>query len=189
MPDLLLRLWRWAHTPAGTKLVRYSTVSLISTAVSFFVLFMVYGVGQLWSEVPSAVFANSIATFPSYWLNRNWAWGKTGRSHLWKEVLPFWTIAAVGIAFSILWADLAGHIGHHYGFHHAAKTALVLAANVTSFGVFWVLKLLIFNRLFHVPALIEEIEEHLQLEEHPEGADGNEEHVRLEERPEGAAIR
>ncbi len=201
MPVKLARLWAWLQTPEGTKVARYSMVSVISTAVSFVVLFLVYGVGRLWSEVPSTVFANGVATVPSYWLNRNWAWGKTGRSHLLKEVLPFWVIAAAGIAFSIFWADLAGHIGKHYAFSHEVRTVLVLAANVTSFGVFWVLKLLIFDRLFQVSPLIEEVGGGLQPEGRHreevvqvmaragEATDAAQRSVRKRERPQGAVIR
>ncbi len=160
------RGWEWLHTHEGKKIFRYSMVSVISTAASFTVLLIVYGILQLWSEVPSTVFANVVATFPSYWLNRRWAWGKTGRSHLGKEVLPFWMMAGIGIAFSIVGASVARHIGktHHLG--HAELTALVLAANVFSFGLFWVLKLMLFNRLFHVQPLLDEIDEELDAEEH-----------------------
>ncbi|HMD44710.1 MAG TPA: GtrA family protein [Acidimicrobiales bacterium] len=170
MAELFERLWAWLHTHEGKKVFRYSMVSVISTAVSFFVLFIVYGVLRLWSEVPSTVFANTVATVPSYWLNRRWAWGKGGRSHLVKEVLPFWAMAAVGIAVSIVGASVARHIANTHHLSHAESTALVLFANLVSFGIFWVLKLMLFNRLFHTPDLLEEIDEHIELEEHSEGA-------------------
>jgi putative flippase GtrA len=159
------RLWSWLHTHEGRKLFRYTMVSVISTAVSFFVLFIVYGVLRLWTEVPSTIFANVVATFPSYWLNRNWAWGKSGRSHLVKEVVPFWTMSAMGIGVSIIGATVARHIGQEHNLDHAAQTAIVLAANLVSFGIFWVAKLLLFNRLFHVHEL-EEFDEVLEAEEH-----------------------
>jgi putative flippase GtrA len=159
MPELLERLMLWLHSKEGKKIFRYSMVSVISTAVSFTVLFIVYGVVHLWSEVPSTVFANVVATFPSYWLNRSWAWGKSGRSHLMREVLPFWVMSALGIAFSIVGATVARHLGANHS--HAEKTALVLAANLVSFGIFWVAKLMVFNRVFHVPDLRDEIEEHV----------------------------
>src|SRR5271154_3838502 len=100
MVRLADRLWAWLHTREGRKIFRYSMVSVISTAVSFSTLFIVFGVLRLWGEVPSAIFANGVATIPSYWLNRNWAWGKSGRSHLMKEVVPFWALAAIGIGFA-----------------------------------------------------------------------------------------
>jgi putative flippase GtrA len=165
MTEVVQRVRAWLRTPEGTKLFRYTMVSVISTAVSFIVLFLVYGVLKLWGAVASTVFANAVATFPSYWLNRRWAWGKSGRSHLAKEVLPFWTMAALGIAFSIVGASLAKHIGTKYGLSHAEETVLVLVANVLSFGIFWVLKLMLFNRLFRVPSLLEEISEHVEEED------------------------
>ena len=159
MPELLERFVLWLSTPEGKKIFRYSMVSVISTLVSFSVLFIVYGLARLWSEVPDTVFANVVATFPSYWLNRNWAWGKSGRSHLVREVLPFWVMSFLGIAFSIVGATVARHLG--MGHSHLVRTVLVLFANLVSFGIFWLAKLALFNRLFHVPALREEIEEHL----------------------------
>jgi putative flippase GtrA len=162
VPEPLERLLLWLNTKEGRKILRYSGVSVISTAVSFTVLFLVYGVGHIWSEVPSTVFANTVATFPSYWLNRNWAWGKSGRSHLMKEVVPFWVMSAFGITFSIVGASVASHLSH--GRSHTEATVLVLLANLVSFGIFWLAKLAVFNRLFHVPSLLEEIDEHIDAE-------------------------
>src|SRR6516225_2195501 len=141
-------------------------VSVISTAVSLVVIAIVYGIFHVWSEVPSTVFGNMVATFPSYWLNRKWAWGKHGRSHFWKEVVPFWTMAVAGIAFSILWASLARHWAIKYQLDHLQTTVLVMAANVMSFAIFWVLKLLVFNRLFQQE--LAEFDEHLTHEEEEE---------------------
>ncbi len=164
----LQALYDWLHTHQGRKIFRYSMVSVISTAVSLFAIFVVYGVLHLWGEVASTVFGNFVATFPSYWLNRKWAWGKHGRSHMLKEVVPFWIMAAAGIAFSILWAALARHVSIKYDLGHWETTVVVLAANVMSFAVFWVLKLLVFNRLFHQE--LEEFDEHLAHEEEEAGA-------------------
>src|SRR5580692_1066576 len=138
-------------------------VSVISTAVSLLVIGIVYGALHIWTEVPSTVLGNAVATFPSYWLNRQWAWGKSGRSHFVKEVLPFWVMAALGIAFSIIGAAIAHRIGVHYKLHHLELTLVVLVANFLSFAVFWVVKLLVFNRLFKVE--LEEFDEHLAAEE------------------------
>ena len=185
MAELFQRLWAWLHTHEGKKIFRYLMVSVITTGVSLVVLALVYGVFRWWTEVPSTIFANAVATFPSYWLNRNWAWGKSGRSHIRKEVIPFWVVAAAGIAFSVIGASVARHIGQTHHLAHIYQTVLVLAANVLSFAIFWVVKLLLFNKLFHVGTLLEEIDEHLDMEEHagpaaPAAAGGS---------PEGASIR
>ena len=163
MLEQLQRLYAWLHTHEGKKIFRYSMVSVISTVCSLFVIAIVYGVLHIWSEVPSTVFGNVVATFPSYWLNRKWAWGKHGRSHMFKEVLPFWFMAALGIAFSVIGASLARHVGIHNHLSHTEQTLLVLVANFLSFAIFWVVKLLVFNRMFKV--VLEEFDEHLTAEE------------------------
>jgi putative flippase GtrA len=179
-------LHAWLQTHEGRKLFRYSMVSAISTIVSFVVILLVYGVFHWWSEVPSTIFGNVVATFPSYWLNRQWAWGKSGRSHFLKEVLPFWVMAVLGIAVAIVGAALARHIGLHYKLSHGELTALVLAANIVSFAVFWLLKLLVFNRMFKVE--LEEFDEHLKAEEAVEESAESDEHVKAEEAVEESAV-
>jgi putative flippase GtrA len=151
-------LWQKRETPEAKQLIRYSMVSVVSTVVSFATLTLVFGVFHFWREIGSTVFANAVATVPSYYLNRSWVWGKNGRSHLMKEILPFWTLSAVGIVVSIFGAAIARHFGieHHLG--HLQQTVVVLFANVMSFAIFWVLKFLLFNRLFKVHPL-EELDE------------------------------
>jgi putative flippase GtrA len=150
------RLWGYYNTPNGKKMFRYTMVSVISTAVSTVVLLLVYGVFRVWTEVPSAVFGNVVATVPSYYLNRTWAWGKTGRSHIRREVIPFWTLAFVGIALSVATETEARHLGITYLDHdHSARTVLVLGANFLAFGILWVVKLLVFNRLFKVTPVVD----------------------------------
>jgi putative flippase GtrA len=169
----LRAVYDWLHTHEGRKIFRYSMVSVISTAVSLVTITIVYGVLHLWGEVASTVFGNAVATFPSYWLNRKWAWGKHGRSHFLKEVVPFWTAAAAGIAFSIVGAALARHVAIKYQLDHFETTLVVLAANVMSFAIFWVVKLMLFNRMFKHE--LDEFDEHLTHEEHHEEEEEEEE--------------
>jgi putative flippase GtrA len=151
-------LWERRDTPEAKQLFRYTMVSVISTVVSFAVLTLIFGVLHLWGEIVSTVVANASATIPSYYLNRKWVWGKTGRSHMMKEIVPFWAMSAIGIVVSIGGAAVARHIGIEHQLSHFAQTLLVLVANVISFGIFWVLKYILFNRLFHVHTL-EELDE------------------------------
>jgi putative flippase GtrA len=130
-------------------MVRYVTQSVITGLLSIVLLALVYGVFRVWTEVPSTVFANGVATVPSYYLNRNWVWRKSGRSHLRKEVIPFWVVSTIGIILSILAAAGARHIGvKYFPDHHGARTLLVEGANMFAFAVLWIGKFLVFNRLF-----------------------------------------
>ena len=151
-------LWQKRETPEAKQLIRYAMVSVVSTVVSFATLALVFGVFHFWGEIGSTVFANAVATVPSYYLNRGWVWGKNGRSHLMKEIVPFWAMSAIGIVVSIFGAAIARHLGIEHHLAHLQQTVVVLFANVMSFAIFWVLKFLVFNRLFKVHPL-EELDE------------------------------
>ncbi len=158
LADRVVHLWEKRDTPEAKHLFKYTMVSVISTVVSFGVLFIVFGVLKLWGPIASTVFANAAATVPSYYLNRKWVWGKGGRSHLTKEIIPFWSLSALGIFVSMGGAALARHLSKVHHLSHIDQTVLVLVANLASFGIFWVLKFMIFNRMFHVHTL-EELDE------------------------------
>jgi putative flippase GtrA len=155
MVATVMRLWRLYDTPSGKRMFRYATVSVISTVVSFSILGLLFGVFRLWSEVPDTVIANMVASVPAYYLNRSWSWGKTGRSHLWREVVPFWTMSIAGISLSILTAAYAHHLSNVYHLQHFGRTVLVEGANTGAFAILWVLKFLVFNRLFHVESVVD----------------------------------
>jgi putative flippase GtrA len=148
MKSGLVRLWRLAHTPEGVKVVRYTLVSVISAVTSLVLLTIVFGVLRLWSEVVSTLFANVMAGIPSYFLNRQWVWGKSGRSHIWREIVPFWVMSITGIGFALYAASLAQAFANAHHLQHLARTVLVIGANVAAFSILWLLKFLILNRLF-----------------------------------------
>ncbi len=151
-------VWQRRHTPEAKQLIKYTMVSVISTVASFGVLAIVYGLHIIKGEIEATVFANVVATIPSYFLNRMWVWGKGGRSHLMKEIVPFWVMSAIGITVSIGGAAVARHIGKTHHLTHVQETAVLLLANLISFGLFWVLKYMLYNRLFHVHP-VEELDE------------------------------
>jgi len=154
----------WTKTHEGRKIFRYTMVSVISTAVSFITIAVVYGLkiipGVLWATLTG----NVLAAIPSYYLNRKWAWGKTGKSHFRKEVFPFWFMAFLGILVSQVGAYWARSLIKSHHWKHIIDTGLVTGVNLMSFGIFWVLKMIVFNRIFH-PSEIEEFDEHLRAEE------------------------
>jgi hypothetical protein len=101
---------------------------------------------------------------PSYHLNRLWAWGKRGKSAFRKEIVPYWSLAFAGIAFSQIGAFTARDIVRSHHWSHLANTGLVAVTNLICFAIFWVLKLLVFNKIFHFDKL-KVIDEELVAEE------------------------
>lgn len=85
-------------------------------------------------------------TLAFYYLNRNGAWGRTGRFDWWREVVPFWALNGVSLVFSTWAADFAQ--AHAMGPPHVSQMGVVWGAYVAAFGVLWIGKFLTFNRLF-----------------------------------------
>ncbi len=144
----MVRLWRLAQSPKGLKVIKYSMVSVISACTSLVILTIVFGVLRLWGEVVSTLFANVMAGIPSYYLNRRWVWGKGGRSHIWRELVPFWVTSISGILFALYAASVAHKFADAHHLQHLARTVLVVGANIAAFGILWFVKFLILNRLF-----------------------------------------
>lgn len=134
------------RSPGGQKLFRYSVASVVAVAVSLVCLVFFNGVLNL-HAVPSSILATAVATIPNYMMNRRWAWGKDGRSHLLREVVPFWTLALIGLAFSTLCVKWMEAYAQHHHFSHLTRTGTVAVVYVGAFGVLWVAKFIIFNKV------------------------------------------
>ena len=138
--------WPWGAGRRGQRLVRYSLVSLVSVAVSQSVLAIAFGVLH-WTAQLANVVACAVAAVPSFHLNRSWTWGRRGRSHLLREVAPFWALAFLGLAFSTWAADVGSTMAHHAAASHAVATAIVMASSLLAFALLWIGKFAIFNLL------------------------------------------
>jgi putative flippase GtrA len=164
VPTRLRSLWSWSKTHQGKKLIRFTMVSGSSTIVSFAAISFFYGLRIIPSVIWATLVGNLVASVPAYQLNRRWTWGKRGKSHFRKEIVPFWALTFLGIGVSQLGALWARHEVRAHHWSHVINTGLVAFANLASFAIFWVLKLIVFNRIFRVD-VSEEIEEHLDAEE------------------------
>lgn len=131
----LARLLDFARTK-GRKPILYSLVSVVAVTVSQAVLVLCHGVFGL-SAVPSNIIAVAAGTVPSYQLNRSWVWGKSSKSHLWKEVVPFWALAFFGLVLSTVVVGIVERYND--------STIAISAANLGAFGTLWVGKFLLLH--------------------------------------------
>ena len=128
-------------------MVRYTLISVICVVISAFVLLVTKGLLH-WSAFYANVFACAVGVVPSYELNRKWAWGKQGKGHLFKEVVPFWVLAFIGLAFSTWWAVMAEGLARHLS--HTDQTLVVETAVLAAYGILWIGKFIIFNKILFV---------------------------------------
>ena len=149
VPTSPAKLLALSRTPEGVKMVRYTVISAICVVISVVVLGITHGLLS-WPAFWANVFACAVATVPSYELNRKWAWGKYGKSHLWREVVPFWTLAFIGLAFSTWWAVAAESLSKRRHLSHAAQTLVIEVAVLASYAILWIAKFVIFNKVLFV---------------------------------------
>ncbi|MEY2436744.1 MAG: hypothetical protein QOF97_1580 [Acidimicrobiaceae bacterium] len=128
------------------RLLRYGTVSLISTTLSMSIL------GALvYSQTMSATWANVVATaagtVPSFELNRRWVWGKTGRRSAFGEVMPFWLLAGAGLALSTVAVAVVTPNVTRLGYGPTARALAADAANIAAFGSLWILQFVLLDRV------------------------------------------
>jgi putative flippase GtrA len=124
-------------------------VSIISVVIGQVLLALAFGVIG-WSAAWSNLFAVGVSAIPSYYLNRAWAWGKRGRSHFMKEVVPFWAMAFLGLALSTYFVDVAEGHALSYSDSRLVQTVIINGAALAAFGVLWVAKFVILNKLMFV---------------------------------------
>ena len=147
MPASLDALKSKARTPGGQKALRYAMVSVVSLTASQLTSFTLYA-GFHWTARSAAVASAVTGGIPSYYLNRRWTWAKRGKSHVWREIVPFWVVAFLSLALSIVVADIAEHQAKELSDSRMVQGVIVNAAFIATFGVLWIGKFLLLNGLF-----------------------------------------
>jgi putative flippase GtrA len=145
MSSLIGRFGAFRQSPHFTRIWKFATVSVITTTIAQGLLFVVYP-HLVASAMGSNIIVTSIATVPAYWLNRTWTWGKRGKSHLWKEVMPFWVMAFVGLVLSTVIVGLAAKNADRISSAHDVKVAIVHFANFFSYGLIWIARYSLLNK-------------------------------------------
>lgn len=100
-----------------------------------------------WTARSAAILAASVAAVPAYWLARTWVWGRSGRSHLLKEVLPFWTLAGVGLVLTTWAAGVAEHASVTVTDSRLGQTIILMGSVLAVSGLFWVVRFVVLNRI------------------------------------------
>jgi putative flippase GtrA len=167
-------LWAHSKTEGGQRAIRYTATSVICVVITQVLIVVFYRVVKLDVETVAGrslhlgppeqanLAATMLTSVPAFILNKYWVWGKRGKAHLRREVLPFWLFTVAGWIISTgmvaLVTDLAGD-------NETEKTILVMAANIMGFGVLWVLKYIFLDKIMfgtdhHTP-----YDEDIELEE------------------------
>ncbi len=125
-----------ARLPFLRKTVRYASVSVISLFIGQALLITFHRFLH-WPGTTANIVSVVLSAAPSYLLNRYWTWNKKGRNDLWREIVPFWSMALLGLVFSTWLVAIADR---RWG-----TTLAVSAASLIAFGSIWVGKFVVLN--------------------------------------------
>ena len=122
-----------------TKGLRYCLVAAVNVIVGQGLLF---GLQHWWQPNVANVVAVAASSVPAYYMNRSWVWGKSGKSHLRKEVVPFWGFTLAGLIVSTIAITFVQD--------HTDTKVFILFTQLFVFGVLWVVRFFVLDKLFHV---------------------------------------
>jgi putative flippase GtrA len=122
----------------GALALKYSMVSAIGVTITQVLLVLFIGILDQ-PPVGANVAAVSLTAMPVFLLNKRWVWSRDGRISLRREVIPFWVFTLTGLLLSTGLVALAHSVSD--------SQVLVMAANLTGFGVLWVAKFLFLDQV------------------------------------------
>jgi len=127
----------------GAKIMRYCGVSVINVINGQAVFVLCLEVLSL-RPVVSTFIAAVTSAIPAYFLSRRWVWQQSGPDSMKAEVLPFWAMTLAGLIFALSMVAIAEQV--------TDSTLLLMATNVSSYGIVWVFKYVVLDRLmWHTP--------------------------------------
>ncbi|MGV3759957.1 MAG: GtrA family protein [Actinomycetota bacterium] len=132
----------------GELAIKYSMVSVVGVTITQTLLVVFVGILDLdptWSNVAAV----SLTALPVFILNKRWVWSHDGKISFRREVLPFWVFTLAGLLLSTLMVTIAKGISD--------STLLVMAANISGFGILWVAKFLFLDQIMFGRPEVEEV--------------------------------
>jgi putative flippase GtrA len=127
------------------RLLRYGSVSAISTVTSLVILGICVGafnVPAIWANVV----ATAIGTIPSFELNRRWVWAQNGQRSIFKQVVPYSVFSFAGLIISTIAVHVASDATQ--GSSRLVHTGAVELASIGAFGALWIIQFVLCDRIF-----------------------------------------
>ncbi len=129
------------------KLSRYAGGSVVATVCSQLTFLLLYGPLGVAAGITSVVawFAGAI---PNYWLNRRWAWQRTGRPSLRRELLPYAGIILGTLLLAVVATEVVDQVLRETDVAAATRVTLVSGTYFTVYVVMFGVRFFLLDRLF-----------------------------------------
>jgi putative flippase GtrA len=122
---------------------RYTVGSVVAAATSALVFAGCYDLGL--PTLPANVLAFAAGAVPNWVLNRRWAWQRTGRVRVRREVLTYAVVSMLSLLASTLATGWADAEAPRLTASHTLQVTFVAGAYVLTYGVLFVAKYLVYE--------------------------------------------
>jgi putative flippase GtrA len=133
------RLQTFYDRPIVQKFWKYAMTSVVGVVMGQGLIFLFASILE-WPWGWANVTAVAISTYPTYCLSRGWVWQKRGRSSIYAEVVPFWVMTFLGLVLSTIFVVFLES-------RYPDSKILANVGNVMGFGVLWVAKFFVLDRI------------------------------------------
>ncbi len=131
-------------------MARYLAGSVVATVCSEVVFVLLYGPAGAGTTL-SSLLGWLAGAIPNYWLNRRWAWRRTGPVSLRRELVPYVAIIVVTLLLAVVATGAADHLVGSLDLSDRQRWAVVGGTFLGVYGVVFVLRFALLDRLFRRP--------------------------------------
>ena len=135
LPPPFVNLWELY----GLKLLRLCGVSLFNLVFGSGLLYFFHAVVGMRAWI-AQVLAVVVSAVPAYLLSRHWVWQKRGKNSFRSEIVPFWSMALLGLLAATATVAFADK-------QFDGSNIAVQLASIGAFGVVWVVKFVLLDRV------------------------------------------
>lgn len=132
-------------------MARYLAGSVVATLCSEAAFVLLYGPADL-GTTPSSLLGWLAGAIPNYWLNRRWAWGRTGPVSVRRELVPYVAIIVVTLVLAVVATGAADHLVGSLDLSDRQRWAVVGGTFLGVYGAVFVLRFALLDRLFRTSA-------------------------------------
>jgi len=146
--SLATRFAALRRSPVAGRITRYTVGSVVAVATSEVAFAVCYASGI--GTTPSSVIAFVVGALPNWVLNRRWAWRRTGRLDLWREVVGYALTSVVSLVASAAATGWTSGRVHELTHDHTLRVVLVTASYLATYAVLFVAKFVLYERVIFV---------------------------------------
>lgn len=133
----------WLRSGGAVRLLKYGLGSIIAAVSSALAFAVCYAAGL--HTTPASAVAFIAGAVPNYILNRRWAWQRTGKVDVWREIVIYTVVSLVSFLASAAATGATSRGVRHLDFSSATRTLLVTGAYVATYAALFFAKFLCFE--------------------------------------------